>query len=523
VLGLLAELITELRRAGLPISPDEAIDAARAAAAVGLSDRELLHGALCGCLVKSAPHLVVFDGLFELYFGDGTAAATPGLGADGEAGGAGASPAGEGDVATFGEQPGDMPPIGRDELAAIVLAALASGDESELRRAARLAVALLAGVEPTRPVGVSYYVQRTLRGLDTDGLLASLLDAAAAGRLADDGAPGGSVGPGASGRAVAGAGAQSQPGAQSQAGAHGTALARDLGALGLLGERLLAEEYRDRLGELTRAIESEIRRLLASERGVQAVAASLRRPLVEDVDFMHASREELAAMRRSLVPLTRVLAARLARKRRHRRAGPLDFRATVRHSLSTGGVPLDLRFRSPHVTKPELFVLADVSGSVASFARFTLMLLAAMAGQFAAVRSFLFIDGVDEVTGAFRRAGTTAESLERAVRHADVVASDGHSDYGRALSAFEERFGSQVGPRTTLLVLGDARNNYHGPGTEALVALARRARHLYWLNPEPRAYWGSGDSIVAEYARHCDAVFECRNLRQLEDFVAELA
>jgi uncharacterized protein with von Willebrand factor type A (vWA) domain len=509
VLGLIADFVAELRQGGLPVSPDEAIDAAAAAAAVGLGDRAVLRAALASCLVKSAGHRQVFDGLFELYFTPAAAAAPLAEGAAGVEGGPGRAEEDRAGGRGVDGRAGLAPPISRSELDAILLAALAAGDERELRRAARLAVALLAGIEAGRPVGVSYYLQRTLRSIDTDGLLTTLLAAAAARLLADDGSAGGAV-------AFGGAGGGS-------AGGEADGIVELARGLGELGSRLLAEEYRRRLERLTDAIEAEVRRVLAAERGLDAVAASLRRPLVEDVDFMHASLDELAAMRRSLVPLTRALAARLARKRRHRRSGPLDFRATMRRSLSTGGVPVELRFRHRQVTKPELFVLADVSGSVASFARFTLMLLAAVAGQFAAVRSFLFIDGVDEVTGAFGRAGRSPEALERAVRHADVVASDGHSDYGRALAAFSERYGSDVGPRTTLLVLGDARNNYHASGAETLRALRRRARHVFWLNPEPRAYWGSGDSIMSEYAKACDAVFECRNLRQLEAFVDFLA
>jgi uncharacterized protein with von Willebrand factor type A (vWA) domain len=499
VLGLLTDFVDELRRGGLPVSPDEVIDAAGALAAVGLADRAVVRESLRACLVKSVAQRPVFDGLFELYFSRAAVPAPLGA-ADGDGSAArGAGGAGEGVPGGLHEHGGIAPPLDRDELAAIVLAALRSGDDAEMAQAARLAVALLAGIEAGRPVGVSYYVQRTLRAVDTDGLLAQLLEAAVR-PLADDGAPGGAV-------------ALDPP----------DRLALLAGDLGPLGSRLVEEEYRDRIERLVAAIEAEVRRVLSAERGVEAVAASLRRPLVEDVDFMHASLDELAAMRRSLVPLTRVLAARLARRRRHRRAGPLDFRSTVRHSLSSGGVPIELRFRHRRVSKPELVVLADVSGSVASFARFTLMLLAAIAGQFSAVRSFLFIDGVDEVTGAFRRCGRRPEALEAAVRHADVVASDGHSDYGRAFGAFAERYGRSVGPRTTVLVLGDARNNYHAAGTEQLEELHRRARHLYWLNPEPRAYWGSGDSIIGAYARHCDEVFECRNLRQLGAFVDHLA
>jgi hypothetical protein len=186
-------------------------------------------------------------------------------------------------------------------------------------------------------------------------------------------------------------------------------------------------------------------------------------------------------------------------------------------------VPLEPRFKSPHVTRPELFVLADVSGSVAAFARFTVHLVFAISTQFSKVRTAVFIDGVDEVTHLFNGATSLAEAIDGIAREADVVRADGHSDYGAALTAFQARFGTDIGPRTNLLILGDARNNYHSARTEALAKLAFRAHRVLWLNPEPRAYWGSGDSIMNEYETYCDGVFECRNLRQLKAFVDELA
>jgi uncharacterized protein with von Willebrand factor type A (vWA) domain len=259
-----------------------------------------------------------------------------------------------------------------------------------------------------------------------------------------------------------------------------------------------------------------------ADRGAEALARSLRKPLPEDIDFMHATREELTALRRAIHPLTRKLAVRLARKRRHGRKGPLDFRSTVRHSLSTGGVPVDPKFRYPRPAKPEIFVVADISGSVASFARFTLHLVYAISSQFSKVRSFVFIDGIDEVTRFFEGVDDVAEALHRINTEADVVWVDGHSDYGHAFNLFWERWGEEITPRTSVLLLGDARNNYHASQAWVVQEIRHRARHVYWLNPEPRSYWGTGDSILDEYAVHCDAVYECRNLRQLEHFVSEL-
>jgi len=295
------------------------------------------------------------------------------------------------------------------------------------------------------------------------------------------------------------------------------------GELTQLEERLERDEFEARADTMRKEVEAEIRRRLVADRGVEAMAKTLRKPLPEDVDFMHASREEMVNLRKALQPLTRKLAVRLARKRRHGRKGPLDFRNTVRHSLSYGGVPAELKFRYPRPAKPEIFVVADISGSVAAFARFTLQLVYAISGQFSKVRSFVFIDGVDEVTRFFEGQEDINQAVHRVNTEADVVWVDGHSDYGHAFEAFWDRWGKEIGPRTTVLLLGDARNNYHASQSWVIKEMRHKARHVYWLNPEPRSYWDTGDSIIGEYATHCDGTYECRNLRQLERFVEILA
>jgi hypothetical protein len=193
----------------------------------------------------------------------------------------------------------------------------------------------------------------------------------------------------------------------------------------------------------------------------------------------------------------------------------------VRASLGTGGVPLVTRHRPHRPHKPELVVLCDVSGSVAGFAHFTLMLTAALREQFTRVRAFAFVDTTDEVTRLFRPGADLAGAVARLSREADVVAWDGHSDYGRALEAFAERWPDAVGPKTSLLVLGDGRNNYRDPGLPTLRRLVGKSRHAYWLNPEPRRLWGSGDSAALTYADTIEMV-ECRTAAQLAEFVTRL-
>jgi uncharacterized protein with von Willebrand factor type A (vWA) domain len=356
--------------------------------------------------------------------------------------------------------------------------ALMNGDQAMMRALARQAVQRFAGMEPGRPVGGTYYLYRTLRNLDLDGMLDKLMEAS-----------------------------------KQQVG----------GELTNLEERLEKDEYNHRIEQFKQEVEAEIRRRLVADRGAEAMAKTLRKPLPEDVEFMHASRDEMQNLKKSLQPLTRKLAARLARKRRHGRKGPLDFRNTVRHSLAYGGVPAEPKFKYPRPAKPELIVIADISGSVAAFARFTLMLVYAISGQFSKVRSFVFIDGIDEVTEYFKKTEDISEAIHRINTEADVIWVDGHSDYGHAFEVFWDKYGKEINPKSTVLLLGDARNNYHASQAWVIKEIRQKARHVYWLNPEPRSYWNTGDSIVGEYGTHTDGVYECRNLRQLEAFVEKLA
>ncbi len=497
MLDLLTGFVAELRAAGIPVSLTEHLDAAEALRHVPLEDREAIKYTLGASLVKSSTHWPAYETAFEIYFslrGPDYSIDTEDRGGAGDlaADGDDAGLPGQGDGAGQGSGGGGGEGMTPGELADLLYRALLSANSSMVSAVARQAVSRYAGMEAGRPVGGTYYLYRTLRNLDLDQVLDRLIEQARQSTAA-----------------------LNQDGAHDPGGPDVT--------LTPLEERLLRDEYQSRIDQLRKEIENEIRRRLVADRGSEALAKSIRKPLPEDIDVMHATREELVALRKSLQPLSRKLAVRLARKRRHGRKGPLDFRSTVRHSLSTGGVPVDPKFRYPRPSKPEIVVIADISGSVASFARFTLHLVHAISAQFSKVRSFVFIDGIDEVTSFFEGVDDPTEAVHRINTEADVVWVDGHSDYGHALTVFWERWGEEITPRTSVLLLGDARNNYHATGSWVVKELRARARHVYWLNPEPRAYWNSGDSIVGEYATYCDEVVECRTLRQLEQFVGELA
>ena len=260
-----------------------------------------------------------------------------------------------------------------------------------------------------------------------------------------------------------------------------------------------------------------------ADRGPQAVARTLRTPLIDDIDLMHATRDELERIERTIASLARKLATRLAHRRRQGRKGRLDVRRTIRRSLAHGGVLLEPRFKPPRQSKPELVLLCDVSGSMATFARFTMQLTFAVGSQFSKVRSFAFIDGLDEVTDYFGPGADFHDAMIRMGREARLVWRDGHSDYGNSFEQFMERYADAVSARSTVIITGDARNNYRDPRVGLLAEIAAEARSLFWLNPEARRYWDTGDSVMSMYEPSVDGLYEVRTIRQLERFIERVA
>ncbi len=269
-------------------------------------------------------------------------------------------------------------------------------------------------------------------------------------------------------------------------------------------------------------VEAEARRRQAEQRGPAYVADYSTRPPIEQLAFTHLKRVDLEEMRREIYPLSRRLASRLTREKQSRRRGPVDVRRTMRHSMSTGGVPVELHHRPKRPGRTDLVVLCDVSGSVANFASFTLLLVFALREQFSRVRAFTFVDDVFEVTPWFTPGADVAETMTALQESSAHASRFGRTNYGRAFRRFREQFPDALDPRTSLLVLGDARSNYADLHLDALRAMVEDARHAWWLNPEATRQWGSGDSAAWTYGEIVPMV-ECRNLLQLTDFVHELA
>ncbi|WP_329262971.1 VWA domain-containing protein [Streptomyces sp. NBC_01478] len=287
-------------------------------------------------------------------------------------------------------------------------------------------------------------------------------------------------------------------------------------------DRLLDDEIRQRIEGFRRQVAAEARRRVAERRGRDELARRAVPPTADRVDFLFAGRAQLAELRRAVQPLARKLATRLAARRRRASRGTIDLRRTLRGSLSTGGVPMRPVLRRRRPVRPELVLLCDVSGSVSGFSDFTMLLVQALHDQFSKVRVFAFVNRLDEVTSLLAHGTADPEGLGARIRaEATLTGWHGSSDYGVALGEFAERYGDAVGPRTTVFVLGDARTNMSDPNLPAVRHIAQRARRVYWLNPEQRSQWGTGDSAAPGYAELVE-MHECRNAQQLSALVGRL-
>lgn len=461
--SLFVEFADELRAAGVPVSMVETIDAVRAVGATDLADRSTLRSSLLATMVKDVKYVSAFDTVFDVFFSSPHGLPEPDDG-------------GEGDR-RFGGEDGVPDDDLDDLLRESLLEALERLDLEELRKQISQAVDRYAGIEPGRPVGGSFYLYRTLRQLSPETMAEALREA---------------LGPG-----------------EDEESDH-------------LDQRLLDDEIDGRLEMLREEMEADIRRRLVADRGREAMARTLRQTPVEDLDLMRASRQELDDLEHAITPLARKLATRLTRRRHHLRQGRLDFRRTVRASLGTGGVPVEPRFKRRRPHRPEVFLACDVSGSMATFARFTLLLTYSLSTQFSRLRSFAFVDTMDEITRFFGAGTDAATAIGRIATEARVVAADGHSDYGSAFESWNSLVHGEITSRSTLIIAGDARNNYRPAREDTLATLAAEARSVLWLNPEPKSYWDSGDSLMSRYGQHCDKTYEVRTLSQLENFVEEL-
>ena len=454
------EFIGDLRRAELRISPSEALDALAASAEIGLEDRDTFRTALATTLVKESRDLPTFDRLFDLYFLDLEALGT-------------------GLKKALGPEDPRMREL-LDRLAAEDGLQMDEMTELMLRgEGADMEMAIRQGGEGTGLERLMYFLQigyfsrRIYDKFDWDAIERDL-----------------------------------------------SRIMRLLEARGLdPGQLARIRNYLDlRLEAFRRMIRQHVEREL--ERRAYRQGEKLTREVLSDKPLFALSPDEVAQMKAVVARLARRIKDALALRQRQEEKGRLDSRRTIRQSLQYGGVPMEVRFRRRHREKPKLVTLCDVSDSVRNASRFMLQLVWSLQECFSRVRSYAFVSEIAEVTQAFNTY-TVDKAIEWALKSSSV---DYHcrSDFGYAFSRFCRTELESLDRKTTVLVLGDARNNYNDPQAWAVRQIRERVKGIIWLNPEGQWGWGIGDSVMPLYAPACDIVKECRTVGQLVQVVDQL-
>ena len=460
----LERFLKALRGMDVPVSVAECLDAHRAAALVGWSDRTLLRDALAVAVAKSEHEKERYFECFDAFFASASVAAAAAA-ATGAVVGAGAGAeedlaSEEGtDSAASQEATSDAPPAG--ELARMLL----DGDR------AGVAAAMGAAAGAVDLSRLRLFTQRGVymrRILDEMGI--GEVEAEIRGIRAAPGDP------------------QAAERADRLEGARGH----------------LIEETRD-LVERNIALFAD------------PASARLREEFLERMRLANIPSRDFDRVRRIVRRMAKRLASRHARRRFNRRDGRLDPRRTIRSNVAHDGIPFRLAWRYTRIERPKVVAVCDVSGSVAAAARFLLLLLHSLREVMSDLRAFAFSSHLEDVDDLL-----AGRPIEEAA--AGIIERIGFrpTDYGRTLRDLEDGYRDVIDRKTTVLVLGDARNNRGNPETAVLERIFQRAKRVVWLNPEPRPFWGTGDSEMLRYLPYCHVARVCNTLRHLERAVDDL-
>ena len=454
------EFIGDLRRAEVRVSPSEALDALAASTEVGLGDRDTFKTALAATLVKEARDRETFDRIFNLYFLDLQA-----LGEGLKKALGPEDPRVQGLLDRLADEEG----LELDELTQLLM----RGEGAEMEMAIRSGGRNVGLERLMYFLQVGYFSRRITDNFD---LTAIERDFAEIMRLLE-------------------------------------ARGLDPGQLARIRNYLEL-----RLEAFRRMIRQHVEREL--ERRAWRQGERLTREVLADKPLFALTPEEVAQMKTVVARLARKIKDALALRRREEHRGRIDSRRTIRRSLQYDGVPMEIFLRRRHRDKPKLITICDVSDSVRNASRFMLQLVWSLQECFSRVRSFAFVSEIAEVTQAFN-----TYPVERAIEWAlKGAAVDYHcrSDFGFAFSQFVRTELDGLDRKTTILLLGDARNNYNDAQAWALKLIRERVKGIIWLNPEGQWGWGVGDSVMPLYAPSCDVVRECRTIAQIGEVVDNL-
>ena len=284
---------------------------------------------------------------------------------------------------------------------------------------------------------------------------------------------------------------------------------------GAIPARRLGQELKRRRDWLREQVRDYVERQFLLNADVSG--KKLREELLRTVKLSNVEHRNFRLIQEIVYKMAKKLISMHSRRKKVYKRGLLNVPRTLRHNMSYDGNIFDLHWKSVKIDRPKVFAICDVSGSVASYARFMLMFLYSLDEVMPKVRSFAFSSDLAEVTELFNR-----NKIEDAIAKVLRDYSGGSTDYGQALVDFKKLCMDDVDNRTTIIILGDARNNYGETHAEILKEMYDKSKRVIWLNPESRNSWNTGDSEMRKYGTYSHQVEECNSLMHLERVVGNL-
>jgi uncharacterized protein with von Willebrand factor type A (vWA) domain len=464
------EFTNLLRKSGIRVSVAEGIDAFMALDALSIEDRAVFRDALRASMVKRGDEIATFDELFDLYWSGFYDNLRDSFG-------------------NLGDQMGDMG-IDLDALLA-QMAEMMEGmdgnvDLGELAKAlltqdlAALENMIRAAAEQAgtdrieNMLQVGFFSRRTNEQLDLEG---------AGGELEE--------------------------------------LAAKLAGMGMGSDEIegIRQMIKKLIENMRRSVKNFVERELQTRN--HDYMEKFRKEMLQEKSFYHLTEDEISRMREVVNRLAQRIKNVLSVRKKRIKRGKLDLHQTLRRNMARGGIPFEVIYKHRRKDRPKLVILCDVSSSVANVSRFMLQFMYGLQEAFTKIRSYVFVSDLGEVTSVFKDADVNT-AIEKALDGGDVINVYTRSNFGQAFHDFWKDHLSSIDNRTTVIVLGDARNNYNDPMAWCLRDVHNKAKNVVWLNPESPSAWGFGDSVMDRYAPYCDRVEECRNLRQLSKIVDDV-
>ncbi len=463
----LVEFGNLLRKSGVRVSVAESIDAFDALDRLSLDEREIFKDALRASMVKKNEDIGTFDQLFDLFWSGFYDELRQNF--EGAAGGLPEGMDMDQLMQRLQELMGEMDPgdIDLNDLAQ----ALLTMDLDQLEQMIRDAAEQAGTGRIENMLQVGFFTRRILEQMNAEGAMGQL--EALAQRLRDAG----------------------------------------------MGEEEV-EGLMEHLGRIQEALRKTVRNFTERELRKQNLdyMEKFRRESLLEKSFYNLTEEEIKQMREVVNRLAQRIKNILSIRRRRLKKGKLDLHYTLRKNMSHGGVPFDVVYKQKKKDRPKLVILCDVSSSVANVSRFMLQFMYALQEAFTKIRTFVFVAELGEVSSVFQEKEVN-EAVESALDGGGVINVYTRSNFGFAFHTFWRDFLSAVDNKTTVLILGDARNNYNDPKAWCVRDIHDKAKNVVWLNPESPGAWGFGDSVMDRYLPYTDVAEEVRNLRQLSKIV----